>query len=47
MQLSQEVQNRVKDLLRRDGRCVVESVDKVIKVRAYPRKVKKNVAKTN
>jgi hypothetical protein len=45
MQLSQEVQNRVKELIRKDGRCVIESgEDRVIKVRAYPRKVKKEVS---
>jgi hypothetical protein len=42
MQFSQELQNRMKDLLRKDGRCVVETTeDKTIKVRAYPRKAKK------
>jgi hypothetical protein len=42
MQLSQEVQNRIKELLRKDNRCVVESMaDRQIKVRAYPRKIKK------
>jgi hypothetical protein len=41
MQLSQENQNRVKELLRKDGRCVIESTEeKVIKVRAYPRRKK-------
>lgn len=42
MQFSQETQNRIKALLRKDGRCVVESgEDKVIKVRAYPKAKKK------
>jgi hypothetical protein len=42
MQFSQELQNRMKDLLRKNGRCVIETMeDKTIKVRAYPRKVKK------
>lgn len=41
MQLSQENQNRIKDLLRKDGRCVVETTEnKQIKVRAYPRRSK-------
>ena len=41
MQISQENQNRIKELLRKDGRCVVETTDdKKIKVRTYPRRSK-------
>ena len=41
MQISQENQNRIKELLRKDGRCVVETTeDKQIKVRTYPRRSK-------
>jgi hypothetical protein len=41
LKISQELQNRMKLLLRKDGRCVVETTeDKQIKVRAYPKRSK-------
>jgi len=40
VKISQEILNRIKQLIRKDGRCVVESVDEEIRVRAYPKKVR-------
>jgi len=41
MKISQELQNKMKLLLRKDGRCVIETNEnKQIKVRAYPRRSK-------